>query len=172
MSLFELNGRRAFWKWRDYRSVLLFLIPCAVLCAGGISIWRPYAIWLGTGQRGIIVVQNSTFSVGFWLVIPKEEDHLISPVTDSWLSIETLLLSENGATRCNGRYLNVPLWTYGPVCIFTMLISIWQLNGSRRLADNKCRNCGYDLRATPSRCPECGWWAGSCCLSRMRPTRS
>ena len=59
----------------------------------------------------------------------------------------------------NGRYstMRVPHWS---VLAIAGLPVIWWLGrallGRRRRRVGLCRTCGYDLRATPERCPECG----------------
>ena len=45
------------------------------------------------------------------------------------------------------------------VALFGVLPAIWFVRFRRRrerLLQGRCRRCGYDLRATPQRCPECG----------------
>jgi hypothetical protein len=53
-----------------------------------------------------------------------------------------------------------PLWA--PLLLFSILPLLEFLvlrrrrRRRRRLDQGLCRSCGYDLRATPNRCPECG----------------
>ena len=55
----------------------------------------------------------------------------------------------------DGWYVWVPYWFAVTLLGVT---SIFLIRNSRRLryAIGHCPNCGYDLRATPERCPECG----------------
>lgn len=47
----------------------------------------------------------------------------------------------------------LPLW---PLIVLTIWLAFRSLRAPRRDDAGRCRTCGYDLRATPDRCPECG----------------
>jgi hypothetical protein len=49
---------------------------------------------------------------------------------------------------------HIPLWL--PALLLTIGPAARLLTLRRRSRSGHCRRCGYDLRATPERCPECG----------------
>jgi hypothetical protein len=62
-------------------------------------------------------------------------------------------------TRPRSR-VGIPLWLL--VLISSLAPMRWWLRHRRAPAPSSfCRRCGYDLRATPERCPECGTAAGT-----------
>jgi hypothetical protein len=54
-------------------------------------------------------------------------------------------------------YITVPYWSV--LAVTAALPTLWVVRRRRERIRNQastCRVCGYDLRATPDRCPECG----------------
>jgi hypothetical protein len=53
--------------------------------------------------------------------------------------------------------VGIPYWA---LVLLTLIAPAWwayrRQRAARRARTNACANCGYDLRATPGRCPECG----------------
>lgn len=58
----------------------------------------------------------------------------------------------------SGRYIGfvVPYWSVAAATLLPALPLARSKLRRRRFRPGLCRACGYDLRATPGRCPECG----------------
>ncbi len=54
-------------------------------------------------------------------------------------------------------YVHVPLWMPATVVMLLPLVWVWpRLRARAQWSAGHCTSCGYDLRGSPERCPECG----------------
>ena len=97
---------------------------------------------------------------------------LKAPAFGLWLGESQSLVGFPGTSHAAGHFLQggrgaVPfdLWTLSlrRACELSCILFLPAALALRRYRhrlraanDNLCENCGYDLRATPDRCPECG----------------
>jgi hypothetical protein len=73
-----------------------------------------------------------------------------SPSRDGWYT-------SLGSTTVNLFVVGIPYWSI--LLVSTPAPAMWMIkrrNLSKRRTAGQCLACGYDLRATPERCPECG----------------
>jgi hypothetical protein len=61
-----------------------------------------------------------------------------------------------GAARTTYHAASAPYWALSLVASVLPAAWIVRFQASRRIPPGHCRACGYDLRASPDRCPECG----------------
>jgi hypothetical protein len=70
-----------------------------------------------------------------------------------------------GLVTITSRELTLPFWSIAISLLFLGLLGMtWAQRARRsaRRAAGLCIHCGYDLRATPDRCPECGRLSETC----------
>ena|ERR1051326_608641 len=91
---------------------------------------------------------------------------------DSWESTQTRVMIngskvDGGALQpwnprqsrytVEGTFLKIPYWFIQAVVTLAPALVVGRLfNGWRQWHRGKCERCGYDLRASKDRCPECG----------------
>jgi hypothetical protein len=91
---------------------------------------------INAGRTSYLNFKNGTSHLGFQLDSPRKHANGITTWAES---------------------VAIPFWF--PFILFASL-PLWRLwlRHKRRIRaqHGKCQQCGYDLRATPDRCPECG----------------
>lgn len=73
------------------------------------------------------------------------------------LGIISFAKFSEGSAGIRYQIISVPCWAAAMVFLVCPGCLAWQrLRCNRTAVSGACSSCGYDLRATPERCPECG----------------
>lgn len=61
-----------------------------------------------------------------------------------------------GVQSNGGRFVNIPYWSLTALTVILPAVAARRIARRFHSRAGVCAVCGYDLRATPDRCPECG----------------
>ncbi|HEY7089011.1 MAG TPA: hypothetical protein VH518_13030 [Tepidisphaeraceae bacterium] len=110
------------------------------------------------GLQHVVLTSEQTWmgAIGYeekrWRIQPA--DFLVS----TWCGFHFELGVPLGSVPGTKTIVFIPHWLLA--LVFAVCPSWWLLRERRRRAAlravGRCKTCGYDLRATPDRCPECG----------------
>jgi hypothetical protein len=148
----------AVWM-RSYRSTDFISTPSRLHVLGRHLVlgWGKGCVLLGTeydagAHHGWRITCDSPYSLdGKWLG-DSELFHLLG-----W-RVARLTIHDSGLVDIHDWGTFSPCW----LAVFTFalapMVSVqrWLARRWRRFNSGLCPRCGYDLRATPERCPECG----------------
>jgi hypothetical protein len=108
-----------------------------------------------TSNRGVFLVGRVTDDAGNG---NRRWSHEVTGADRNWASQFGLRFGFGSRMAGAERFLFVPC---GVVAVLSgsVAASSWLYLRRRRYRQGAglCPSCGYDLRATPDRCPECGW---------------
>jgi hypothetical protein len=108
---------------------------------------------VGAADRTVNLVDLGTIDPFYdatkFLIESSSKDHSILGI--AWGKVHY-----DDAPNAPIRFVRLPLWIVAPISLLLLIQSGRGLVRSLKRRPGQCRSCGYDLRATPDRCPECG----------------
>jgi hypothetical protein len=154
------------WRWNYYSSLGPFSNNERV------AVNRPNGHVLVSIERGAMIVSSEPHSMAIdWddrpLYLPRDQapllhyerhEHPAFPTNSHWVRwFAWRHLGQWGQPLWHDFLLVIPLWV--PALLFSVAPSIWVIRLGHlrtRFRRGLCLVCGYDLRASRERCPECG----------------
>ena len=159
--------------WRWFKKSLLVICAILAIAAGWVH-WRSYRIssvahWYGEKSWVGIYCSQGRIVVGVGrerIESLIKHDYYERPVKarrddadfdvsfhgGQWLGIGYYQLDSPKV-----GYILAPIWLVWALMTTPPAVMFWKrLKRSRRVSGNLCVNCGYGLRESSGRCPECG----------------
>jgi len=175
------------WKWLR----ISILVLCGLFAiAAGLVHWRSYHVssvghwygeesWLGFNcSRGKVVIGigrqriDSIIKHDFYERPVKARSHE-AEFDESFHGGKWLGIGYYQSEIPAAGFVLVPIWMIWGLPALPVVVGSWRrLKQTRRKSGNLCLNCGYDLRGSSGRCPECGREAVGQAPPDQRPVRS
>jgi hypothetical protein len=150
----RLRAKVKLWSFR-FAFCLSFLLLTACVLLWPLSLTGDHPIRLWTGEHWLLNASRGRLDFSF-----AHADFLIGrPNGSRKFELAGFVYSDevwsNGLANHGDAW--VPLWF--PLMLSLPIVVGWlraHIVRRRRIAERRCVRCGYDLRATPGQCPECG----------------
>jgi len=113
-------------------------------------------------RAALVISKHGRFDVLFLSAWPCDEpgfSHRSYPENNALggTDYSRRVLGFGGGEQLNGGvFVNVPYWFPAVMGVVPVAMVVRAERRRGRIAGGACAVCGYDLRATPDRCPECG----------------
>ena len=171
-----------------FRLAVVALLASIVL-AMGLLAFKPFCVWGNVGGR-CLTVASGQGRVAFMVISayvskldfrPRDNDpigyagsvwaqgprfgssfQLTRPYADVFSRCAGVYFMDWGPPA-HARVLQVPTVYFVLALAAGAVLLLWRRR--RAVKPGCCPACGYDLRATPERCPECGWRRGASSIS-------
>ena len=138
--------------------VWLSLAMCVLTCVMWVRSYLAYEvidihlrnqeILIGAPAGGVVV-----YSFEKPRRVARKFEYRSWPFPAGFDALLNTMLGFHASSMGEAAMIAVPFWFLLLLTLVTPLVR-WRLSGPH--AAGLCRDCGYDLRATPERCPECG----------------
>ena len=164
---------RIFSRRMPVRLLPALAVLWGVICVGAFLLWidststRRTVAWFGATRR--VDIHTVVGAIGFWTTTSQQRwwhgswSWEATPVAPGpqrrFPGLKYWNQQQNGATH--GHVVRVPFWLItGASLVLPALWLAGQIHHAQlrlqRTSEGRCVTCGYDLQASPEKCPECG----------------